>query len=521
MTEPHNEEKYKQLKKAFDDIAKTIFNYETRSLPTDPDEKIRRIEQYKEELVTTYNNLVSYASSVYDSVDVKSKNILKEAIAKRKLKILRALLVLGLTTDLPERFENIDLNNLVDKDALAHGTDNSQIFVNLPKNTESGSTNNAKQANTSQSVESTPASSRKSSLESENLTENRNKESPTLTSDLNRSRESIDFEPQQANEGGSDLPTDEGNTTSKMTLPLTDILNGIPDFSCKTHDEIKHFIAKADLIHDLAKDQNATVLSVIRTKLCTASKLGNISASTWSEIKKAISEKYRVSMSFETAQERLLSIKQGQKESLDDYANRVKVLLDALNSASSNTNADVQAANHVNNESLAVRKFKQNIFDEKIRLMALSSEHTSLTEAIAHAAEKREQLQSSNVSRDLSKNESKNGQNNKNGNGNGNTNNSGSNRKSNGGKREPCAHCKKTNHETGRCFFRPRGESASSSNGKGDMKAEKFTNRARSNKNMNVAMGTEEEEDECDAPPNLVSAQSQSVQLQPYRYLNC
>lgn len=41
------------------------------------------------------------------------------------------------------------------------------------------------------------------------------------------------------------------------------------------------------------------------------------------------------------------------------------------------------------NESLAIRKFKQNIHDREIRIMALTTEHTSLAEAIAHATEKK------------------------------------------------------------------------------------------------------------------------------------
>lgn len=37
------------------------------------------------------------------------------------------------------------------------------------------------------------------------------------------------------------------NNSITMTLPLSDILNGIRDFSCKNHDEVKQFVAKADI----------------------------------------------------------------------------------------------------------------------------------------------------------------------------------------------------------------------------------------------------------------------------------
>lgn len=65
--------------------------------------------------------------------------------------------------------------------------------------------------------------------------------------------------------------------------------------------------------------------------------------------------------------------------------------------------------------------------------MALSADHSTLTDAIAHATEKREQLQSSNVARDMSKNETKISNSN---NGNSNNNNNNANGNSNGnGKR--------------------------------------------------------------------------------------
>lgn len=516
----HDQEIYKKLKDSFDNVAKKICNYETRELPVDQQERQDRINEYKEELITAYNELITYVSQVYAGVNEKSKDVLKEAVGSRKLKILRALLVLGLTTDLPEQFGAIELNNIVDKDALAGGVDNSQIFVNVSKtqaqakdtvnadnsgdSTQTGVGSSKQNAVPTGSVDATPASSRRNSNES--INSDKSQTPPTYTSNN---------PPDTTNQNNNN------SNTVNMALPLSDILNGIPDFSGRNYDEIKQFIAKADLIHKLASTQEETVLHVIRTKLVTANKLGNISGSTWTQIKKMITEKYRVSMSFETAQERLLSIKQAPKESLDEYANRIKILLDALNSASSNSNADVQAASQEMNESLAVRKFKQNIFDEKIRIMALSTDHTSLTEAIAHATEKKEQLQSSNVSREMQKNENKNEQNGKNGNGNGGNNNNGNNKKNGWKKREQCAHCKKTNHASDRCYFRPRDESASS--GKNDNKTEKFANRASSSKNMNVASADDEKVESSvnGLPLNQVSAQSQSIQMQPYRYLNC
>lgn len=119
MSETHNQQKHKNLKEAFDNVVKKILNYETRELPEDNRES--RINEYKIELIGTYNNLITYIGNVYANVNENSKSILKEAVSNRKLRILRALPVFGLTVDLPERFEQIDLDSVVGKDDLASG----------------------------------------------------------------------------------------------------------------------------------------------------------------------------------------------------------------------------------------------------------------------------------------------------------------------------------------------------------------------------------------------------------------
>lgn len=61
----------------------------------------------------------------------------------------------------------------------------------------------------------------------------------------------------------------------------------------------------------------------------------------------------------------------------------------------------------------------------EIRIMALTTEHTSLAEAIAHATEKKEQFQSSNLSKEESKPDSIENKSEKKSNGNGNGNKNG------------------------------------------------------------------------------------------------
>lgn len=131
--------------------------------------------------------------------------------------------------------------------------------------------------------------------------------------------------------------------SDKITLDA--ILSGITEFSNESQDHVKQFIANADMIHTLATSQTATVLTVIRARLVNASRMGDISALSWDDIKKDLKKKYiRADISFETAQERLLSIKQNPKEDLEAYSGRIRKLLRILNTSTIDENAAVQSA---------------------------------------------------------------------------------------------------------------------------------------------------------------------------------
>lgn len=187
---------------------------------------------------------------------------------------------------------------------------------------------------------------------------------------------------------------DQDNITA---LSPGDILKGIPDFDPKSQESVKKFIAQVDLMYLLAPNGNDTIFAVTRAKLVNANKLSNVSGKTWAQIKEDIKLKYRTQMTYEVAQEKLLSLQQGSKETLDAYANRVRTLLDALNIVTVNENAEIQASNRTMKENLAIRKYKQNFFDRELRGMAVSADHDNLNDAIAHASSKYEQLIASNL----------------------------------------------------------------------------------------------------------------------------
>lgn len=75
----------------------------------------------------------------------------------------------------------------------------------------------------------------------------------------------------------------------------------------------------------------------------------------------------------------------------------MKKLLDIMNTESTDTNVAIQDAKSKMNEKLAIRKFKQNLFENNVRMMALSVNHSDLYEAISFANEKSEEMRMSNI----------------------------------------------------------------------------------------------------------------------------
>lgn len=183
-------------------------------------------------------------------------------------------------------------------------------------------------------------------------------------------------------------------------LSVHSIVRGIDKFGYKTREDVESFISNIELFNDLCDTNNdlkLVVLKTVKSRLKAITLLGNVQALTLEQIIARIRDKFKLSMTFDAAQEKLLSIQQGARESIDSYGERIKKLLDIMNTESSDENVDIQDAKAKMNESLAIRKFKQNILDPNVRMMSLSHTHADLYEAISFANEKLEELQMSNM----------------------------------------------------------------------------------------------------------------------------
>lgn len=111
---------YQNFKTAFENVAKKVANYapDKRELPADEAEREKRIEQYKNELIVSYNGFVQYVSEVISNLNIKSKDIVRNQTSTYKAKLLNALAILNLAVEIPENFGLIDISRVESLDTF-------------------------------------------------------------------------------------------------------------------------------------------------------------------------------------------------------------------------------------------------------------------------------------------------------------------------------------------------------------------------------------------------------------------
>lgn len=128
-SEKFNEENWDKLKSSFEAVANKINNYRTRELPSDPIEREQRINQYKTELITTYNEFIAYTGYFFDKFSQRTKEVATARSFSCKQKLLKQLATLGLTTDIPDNFDEINILSVHNLGEDIHDDSIPQIFV--------------------------------------------------------------------------------------------------------------------------------------------------------------------------------------------------------------------------------------------------------------------------------------------------------------------------------------------------------------------------------------------------------
>lgn len=216
-------------------------------------------------------------------------------------------------------------------------------------------------------------------------------------SSTNNSRKHSDKQSSTANES---INSNQYNS-EEMALSVNTILSGIDKFSSKNQENVEEFISSVELYTALAgnnQEMVSTILMVVKSRLKSVTKLGNVQNLNLNQIKERLREKFKINITFDTAQEQLICIKQMANETIDSYGERVKKLLDIMNSYCTDEEEAVQNAQTIMNERLAIRKFKQNLYDTGARIVAIAANHTNLYDAISFVVEKFGEISSPNTS---------------------------------------------------------------------------------------------------------------------------
>lgn len=121
---------------------------------------------------------------------------------------------------------------------------------------------------------------------------------------------------------------------------------------------MSHSFANVELYDDLcgeSEELKLIVLKTVKSRLKAITILGNVQSMTLEQIITRIREKFKLSMTFDAAQEKLLAIQQTPKESIDLFGERVKKLLDIMNTERTDTNVAIQDAKSKMNEKIQTK----------------------------------------------------------------------------------------------------------------------------------------------------------------------
>lgn len=191
-----------------------------------------------------------------------------------------------------------------------------------------------------------------------------------------------------------EIPPTKSLEQPKMALfSVKDLVSAIPTYN-GDEKQLETFINVCSKFYSLIKDdQKDRFVTIVQTKI-TGEALADLQPiddlKTWDNIKKKLEEKLKTPDTYEFAQEELSTIRQRKSESMEEYGKRIRKGLEKLNLATKSLTQDDAALVPLRkaNEVHAIRKFEQNMFDEKIKLMIGAANFQSLREAIKFAMNK-------------------------------------------------------------------------------------------------------------------------------------
>lgn len=174
---------------------------------------------------------------------------------------------------------------------------------------------------------------------------------------------------------------------------VKDLVSAIPTYNGDER-QLETFINICSKYYSLIEvDQKPQFVTIVQTKI-TGEALADLQPiddlKNWPDIKAKLEEKVRTPDTYEFAQEELSTIRQKKGESMEEYGKRIRKGLEKLNLATKSLTQEEAAMIPLRkaNEIHAIRKFEQNMFDEKIKLMIGAANFNSLRDAIKFSMNK-------------------------------------------------------------------------------------------------------------------------------------
>lgn len=198
---------------------------------------------------------------------------------------------------------------------------------------------------------------------------------------------------QNANQNPQLDPNQANDREINMAVTLSDAVNGISEFN-GNEKNLESFINSCNLYNTIIPQANRdTLLAIIKSKIIgdaynKVQPLENIN--NWDALKQRLRDKLKKTVSFEYAQQDLSTVSQQNKETVEQFGDKVKKKLRALNDATRSMTNDQaqQTILRSANEKLAIAKFEQNLKDESVRILTSAANKNSLDDVIAYAMQK-------------------------------------------------------------------------------------------------------------------------------------
>lgn len=185
----------------------------------------------------------------------------------------------------------------------------------------------------------------------------------------------------------------QNEMANPTNIEIKDVITAIPVFSGDRKD-LDAFINTCDLYVELIAEANQTnLLKIIKTKIIgeALAKISPINTlNSWENIKTRLREKIIKKISIDFAREDLNNVTQGKEESMEQYGNKIRKKLKALNEAIKDiteNDAEIQVLRRMN-EKHAISKFEQNIKENHLRILVSAAAKDSLDDCITFAIQK-------------------------------------------------------------------------------------------------------------------------------------